>query len=132
MRFYALFILSMGFVGFFPFSVIAQEIIPTPQIESLSFDRRGRLVAQVSQLSSPGCSLVIWAGTTSNTIDDIVTSHTVTADEHTQNYVTFRTRRKYACPQRTMYIYVVSECYPVGASRSSIRVLRVPRRNREN
>ena len=131
-RFYILELVIISTLSLFPHSGMAQDTIATPQIDSLSFDRRGRLVAQVSQLSPPGCSLVIWAGTTSNSIDDIVTSHTITADEYTQNYATFRTRRKYACPQRTMYIYVVSECYPTGASRSNIRTLRVPRQNRAN
>lgn len=131
-RLYVLNLLLTTLLNSFPYNAIAQDAIPTPEINSLSFDRRGRLVAHVSEMSSPGCSLVIWAGTTSDSIDDIVTSHTITAEEHTQNYAIFRTRRRYACPRRTMYIYVVSECYPIGASRSSIRTLRVPRQNRSD
>lgn len=100
----------------------AQAEILTPTIEGGRFDTKGRLSIIITKIPPTGCSLALWGGVSSKSIDTLITARKINDADSVRTSITIRTRRKYYCKERTLYVRIISECYPEAAPSKVVRV----------
>ena len=102
--------------------------VPTPTIKKANFDSQGRLVVVISDLPASGCYVSVNGGLTSKKVDTGITSHILTDAEAAKSRYQLRTKRRYYCRRRTLYVNVESLCLndTIGQATSSVRAVSVP------
>lgn len=100
----------------------SQAELSVPNIESGRFDANGKLLVTVSSPPPAGCSLALWGGLSSTSVDTLITAKKLTDAEIALGTVSIRTRRRYYCKRRTLYVRVISECYPAAAPSKVVKV----------
>jgi hypothetical protein len=101
---------------------ICRAEVPEPKIERGRFDSNGKLVVTVSSLPPVGCSLALWGGLVSGSVDTLITTKKITEANSTLATISVRTRRKYYCKRRTLNVRIISECYPEATPSEPLRV----------
>ena len=105
--------------------------ITTPQITSAAFDATGRLKVKVSDVGYEGCYITVNGGLSRSTTTTAIVSTQISAAEAASNKVAIKTRRKYFCRRRTLYVSLEKVCLgnEIGSANSSVKAVRVPTGN---
>ena len=121
--------LAVIFAGFLP--AIAHAQVETPIIASASFDDDGKLVVKTRLDAVAGCYVSVSGGLSRGSVDTGITSIQLTEAQAARRSVTLRTKRRYYCKKRTLYVNVELLCLNevVGSATSAVKAVSVPASN---
>lgn len=113
-------------------SVVAAEAqVEVPTISSASFDSDGKLVVKTKFTAIEGCYVALNGGISKNSVETGITSVQLSASQAARGAVTLRTKRRYYCSKRTLYVNTELVCLNslIGSATSEAKAVAVPRGN---
>ena len=105
--------------------------VEAPQIQLAQFDQQGKLKVKARFNGIEGCYLVVNGGLTRATVDTGITSIQLSAAQAHRGYATLKTKKRYYCKQRKLYVNTELVCLNeiVGSAVSDTEIVTVPQAN---
>ena len=106
----------------------ASAQVATPQLVSARFDFQGRLLVKSKFEAIEGCYVAINGGLTASSVETGIIGTQLTAREAAAGVITIRTKRRYFCKKRKLFLNVELVCLNevIGSATSSVRAVSVP------
>lgn len=121
----------LSFVLIFFISTAAFAQVSKPKISSAKFDSDGKLIVSVSYDAIAGCYVAINGGLSSSSVSTGITSIQLSSSQAEKGKATIKTKRKYYCKRRTLYVNAELTCLNdvIGSATSSVKSVSVPSSN---
>jgi hypothetical protein len=102
--------------------------VEAPTIVSAKFDHEGKLLVRGEFEAIAGCYLALNGGLSMSSISTGITSTQLTESQANKGTVTLRTKRRYYCKKRTLYVNLELVCLNsvIGSATSAGRSVSVP------
>lgn len=105
--------------------------VTAPKISSAKFNTDGKLEVTTSFEAISGCYLAVNGGLSESEVSTGITAIKLTAAQSDKGRVTIKTKRKYYCKKRKLYVNVELTCLNdvIGSATSSVKAVSVPLTN---
>lgn len=110
---------------------VAEAQVEQPKISSATFDDDGKLIVKTKFSAIAGCYVSVNGGLSRNDVETGITSVQLSEAQATRGAVTLKTRRRYYCQKRTLYVNVELVCLNevIGSATSAVKAVTVPSSN---
>ena len=110
------------------FVTVAEAQVEAPTISSASFDSDGKLVVKTKFSAIEGCYIALNGGLSKNSVETGITSVQLSSSQASRGVVTLRTKRRYYCSKRTLFVNTELVCLNslIGSATSSAKAVAVP------
>ena len=125
-------VLYMGILGLLClWAQIALAQVETPRILSAKFDQDGKLLVRTSFSAIEGCYVAVNGGLSAAKVETGITSIQLTNAQAVKGAANIKTKRKYYCSKRKLYVNVELVCLNsiIGSALSATVAVNVPSAN---